>query len=161
MSSNELLAILRKRPFDNHRLEAFIRDVLSQRWIAAQVPLGVAVQHLERDLAEHVAQVKLTLDDRLDGQAADIAIVAFIAAHRRILTVWIRGSSMSWPVVAIVGRPNVGKSSLFNSLARRRIAIVDPTAGVTREGILAGDAAMRTRWATDLGLHAYRSGTKQ
>jgi GTP-binding protein len=44
---------------------------------------------------------------------------------------------MSLPVVAIVGRPNVGKSSLFNWLAGRRISIVDPTAGVTRDRVSA------------------------
>ncbi len=45
------------------------------------------------------------------------------------------GEFVAFPVVAIVGRPNVGKSSLFNMLAGRRISIVDPTAGVTRDRV--------------------------
>ena len=40
---------------------------------------------------------------------------------------------MSVPQVAIIGRPNVGKSSVFNWLARRRLAITDDQAGVTRD----------------------------
>jgi len=40
------------------------------------------------------------------------------------------------PIVAIVGRPNVGKSSLLNFLAGRRISIVDPTEGVTRDRVM-------------------------
>jgi GTP-binding protein len=42
---------------------------------------------------------------------------------------------MSLPVVAIIGRPNVGKSSLLNSLSGKMISIVEPTAGVTRDRV--------------------------
>jgi len=46
-----------------------------------------------------------------------------------------QNKAMALPVVAIIGRPNVGKSSLLNALAGERISIVEPSAGVTRDRV--------------------------
>ena len=56
---------------------------------------------------------------------------------------------MSKPIVAIVGRPNVGKSTLFNALAGENISIVKDTPGVTRDRIYADCTLAEYEFHTD------------
>jgi GTP-binding protein len=66
----------------------------------------------------------------------------------------IRGRRQPMPVVAIVGRPNVGKSSLLNALARRKIAIVQDMPGVTRDRV-STPLEIRGRWVELIDTGGY------
>ncbi len=69
----------------------------------------------------------LTSKARINRQAGDNPLELSVRGRYHI--------GMGVPQVVIVGRPNVGKSSVFNWLVGRRIAIVDPTSGVTRDRV--------------------------
>ena len=62
---------------------------------------------------------------------------------------------MSKPIVAVVGRPNVGKSTFFNSIVGRRVSIVEDTPGVTRDQLVViGDTPHDITCAQAIGVRS-------
>ena len=102
--------------------------------------MGDAIRSLKNDLVKVISLLELELDFLTDdvplaGRAtAEARINLCIQSLEKILSsFWIGKVARDGASVAIVGAPNVGKSSLFNKLLQENRSIVSPTPGTTRD----------------------------
>ncbi len=96
---------------------------------AARIKRSLAYIEAEIDFADEDIPADLTKDRLLDVTALEKEMGAFLDDHHRGERV------REGFVVALLGAPNAGKSSILNALAKREAAIVDPTPGTTRDMI--------------------------
>lgn len=163
-----------RRAFLNGRLdlaqaEAVI-DLINARTLASHRAainqLDGALSRCLRDLREELIQVSVYLEAGIDFPEEDLQLVSEAALGERLEAVagrletlcnsFARGRLLrDGMAVAVVGRPNVGKSSLLNALLGRDRAIVSPQPGTTRDTIeeeLSIDGVL-VRLTDTAGLH--------
>lgn len=89
-----------------------------------------------KEISEETQDVIISLESNEDkAHPADNSLEEEYVENPDKKYGWTQRQFTGLPLVVIAGRPNVGKSTLFNRFMRRRMAIVDPTPGVTRDPV--------------------------
>ena len=132
---------------DLSRAEAVIRLINAatrEQVLGATRLLGGEVETLARQLKEELqetlARVEATIDfcdEEETGDAAPKGLESLLERVER-LRASVRRVARGETEVVVAGRPNVGKSSLVNAMAKRPVSIVTPEPGTTRDAVSAG-----------------------
>lgn len=141
-----------KRAFQNDKMdlsqaEAVMRLISAasrEQVLGATRLLGGEVENLARQLKEelldYLARVEAAIDFCDEPEAADAAPEILQGLVERVskLQSSVRQVALEDTEVVVAGRPNVGKSSLVNAMAKRPVSIVTPEPGTTRDAVRAG-----------------------
>jgi tRNA modification GTPase len=132
---------------DLSRAESVMRLISAasrEQVIGASRLLGGEVENLARelkeDLLDSLARVEAAIDFCDEPEATDAAPETLQRLVDRVgeLHASVRRMAQEETEVVVAGRPNVGKSSLVNAVAKRPVSIVTPEPGTTRDAVRAG-----------------------